>query len=122
MNRCRWLALNLNETNTLASPPAFLFSTVSNAFLDSSLSSIYGRHGPSSVAGKSALMLVASIYQPIDPVQTNSPPSPQQSECGSVTPPSQTYLDTPPVLGADIFDTVPFSVRILKGRTGTAWS
>ncbi|KAI0005323.1 kinase-like domain-containing protein [Russula compacta] len=37
------------------------------------------------------------------------PASPPQSECESVTPRSQPYPDTPPILNADIFDTVPFS-------------
>ncbi|KAI9432607.1 hypothetical protein H4582DRAFT_2192282 [Lactarius indigo] len=55
------------------------------------------------------LFSVESICQPLSSFETNSPPSPQHSECGSVTPPSQTYPDTPPVLSADIFDTVPFS-------------
>jgi hypothetical protein len=42
------------------------------------------------------------------------PPSPPQSGCESVTPRSQAYPDTPPVLDADIFDTVPFSVSIYR--------
>lgn len=37
------------------------------------------------------------------------PPSPPQSGCESATPRSQLYPDTPPVLDADMFDSVPFS-------------
>ncbi|KAI0307422.1 hypothetical protein B0F90DRAFT_1812912 [Multifurca ochricompacta] len=40
---------------------------------------------------------------------TTFPASPPLSECESVTPRSQAYPDTPPVLDADIFDPVPFS-------------
>ena len=42
------------------------------------------------------------------------PPSPPQSGCESVTPRSQGYPDTPPVLDADMFDTVPFSVSVYR--------
>ena len=40
--------------------------------------------------------------------------SPPQSECESVTPRSQAYPDTPPVLDAGVFDSVPFSVSIYR--------
>jgi hypothetical protein len=52
-----------------------------------------------------------------DSSQANVPVSPPQSESESVTPRSQPYPDTPPVLDADIFDPVPFSVRITEKRT-----
>lgn len=47
--------------------------------------------------------------------KVNFPASPLQSEGESVTPRSQPYPSTPPVLDADIFDTVPFSVRTHRG-------
>jgi hypothetical protein len=56
-------------------------------------------------------VFIVNVYQPSDTSQVNFPASPPQSECESVTPRSQPYLNTPPILDADIFDTVPFSVR-----------
>ena len=54
-------------------------------------------------------------YQLSDTSQVNFPASPPQSECESVTPRSQPYLNTPPILDADIFDTIPFSVSTHLG-------
>lgn len=48
------------------------------------------------------------------------PPSPPQSGCESVTPRSQAYPDTPPVLDAELFDMVPFSVRFAAAECSTA--
>ena len=56
-------------------------------------------------------VFIVNVYQPSDTSQDNFPASPPQSECESVTPRSPPYLNTPPILGADIFDAVPFSVR-----------
>lgn len=58
---------------------------------------------------------LVKAYQPSDTSQANFPASPPQSECESVTPRSQPYLNTPPILDADIFDTVPFSVCAYRG-------
>lgn len=54
---------------------------------------------------------LVKAYRPSDTSQADFPASPPQSECESVTPRSQPYLNTPPILDADIFDTAPFSVR-----------
>jgi len=58
---------------------------------------------------------LVKAYQPSDTSQVNFPTSPPQSECESVTPRSQPYLNTPPILDADIFDTIPFSVSTNLG-------
>ena len=84
-----------------------------NAFLDSRFPYVYAS---SDLSGKSTLSVLGCEH--ISTHLTRSkvlvPASPPPSECQSVTPRSQTFPDTPPVLDADIFDSVPFSVYIYR--------
>ncbi len=97
---------------TPAEPPCSFSS--GNAILDPRFPYVYGTSGLSS---ECTLSIFACEHIHIDRLTRSKvlePPSPLHSECQSVTPRSQTYPDTPPVLDAGIFDSVPFSVSIYR--------